>query len=130
MVHPSWCVGEAGGCDGRSHSSRQVVVSGDDRSGIGITASLWQSQGRQTFLGLMVTPVPDDALGLAATGFLAETDAHPEFVTDAHGHDLTISQFEALYAALGYLLAETRRTAPAGQGTTRGPATIGRTRPT
>jgi len=132
VVHPDWCVGQAGGCMGPGHQSAELVVPGDGGlSGVAVKASLWSGNGGREFVALMMMPDLDDA-GLALVCNLAEgmgqaydeylsmpgdlassPELHdyaknPEFVTDPHAHDLTIVQAETLHQALGELLERSR----------------------
>lgn len=129
--HPSWCVGEAGGCiDEPGHRSAEVVVPGDGVSGVGATAALWCSVNGCEFVELTLTHFPERDNVPAASRYYVTTSAQlsqrppieavlsnvalleddADDRLDFLPHDFTIDQAELLHAALGQLLTYARHT--------------------
>lgn len=125
--HPVWCKGPDAGCSGR-HESVELEVPGEELSGIGVSLYLWGGRGRD-FVRFGLNPVIDNPVSFAIACEIAvaivegqrdsqdgsshelyrepvyQDPTDPIYVTDPHGHDLTVGQAEILHAALGELLA-------------------------
>jgi hypothetical protein len=137
--HPSWCVGEAGGCTGLAHGSAMLTVPGSEISGLEAYAVLWQSKGGRDFVRLTLAPVRDNSVAFAIACDLAEGirawrdsdslgagDRPPSPIRvddlgdsgedDPLVHDFTMDQAEVLCQALGDLLAHARGAELAGPG--------------